>query len=262
MKEDRNILPLSPNAHVLWDMHEFGLRPIKHSTDPDHILFLQVVIFKELHVEIGFSSNRPRGGFSFVLMDACREDPPKFIRHGDVYKLVTTDPEKRPLPRFEYLQLRYAVQTIIAAQKAAGALKTLFGGPPPESTVGLELDDVCVPREWEEDLDQAERFGILDYASKNKWRLAILECEYRKRHALWEEEDVEEEDVEEEDVEEEDVEEEDVEEQDVEQPWSACLTERPPGSTAQEARVSVPRYYLLSPNKYQYMLETRTRRGT
>jgi len=215
MKEERNILPLSPTAHSLWDIHEFGLRPIKHSTDPDHILFLQVVIFKQLHVEIGFSSNRPRGGFSTHLLDP-REDPPKHIQHGDVYKLVTTDPEKRPLPRFEYLQVRYAVQTIIAAQKAAGALKTLFGGPPPESTVGLELDDVCVPGEWEEDLDEAVRLGILNYASKMKWRLAILEYEYRKRHALWEEEDVE--------------------EQDVEKPWSACLTERPPNSTIQQVR--------------------------
>ncbi|KAK0724112.1 hypothetical protein B0H67DRAFT_99915 [Lasiosphaeris hirsuta] len=183
MKEDRNILPLSPTAHSLWDIHEFGLRPIKHPTDPDHILFLQVVIFKELHIEIGFSSNRPGWGLFIELTDA-REDPPMLIQHGDVYKLVTTDPEKRPLPRFEYLQLRYAVQTIIAAQKAAGALKTLFGGPPPESTVGLELDDVCVPCEWREDLDEAERLGILNYASENEWRLAILEYEYRKGHKL------------------------------------------------------------------------------
>ncbi|KAK1827324.1 hypothetical protein QBC39DRAFT_362085 [Podospora conica] len=199
IKEDRNILPLSPTAHALWDLHEFGLRPVKHSTDPDHILFLQVVIFKELHVGIGFSSNRPKGGFSIELAD-IREDPPKLIRHGDIYKLVTTDPEQRPLPRFHYLQLRYAVQTIIAAQKAHGAIRTLFGGPPPDSTIGPELEDVRVPRQWQEDLDEAKRLGVLDSTSQSKWERAILESEYRKAHAWSEDEDIENESTEEENV--------------------------------------------------------------
>jgi len=41
-------------------------------------------------------------------------------RSCDLYLLSNNDPIARPLPNLNYLQLRYAAQTILAAQKAAG----------------------------------------------------------------------------------------------------------------------------------------------
>ncbi|KAK0733749.1 hypothetical protein B0T26DRAFT_685605 [Lasiosphaeria miniovina] len=49
--EQRNILPLQPSAHRLWDQHKFAPRPIQHPTNPDHRMYLQVVWFKERHTE-------------------------------------------------------------------------------------------------------------------------------------------------------------------------------------------------------------------
>jgi hypothetical protein len=69
------------------------------------------------------------------------------VKHGDTYEMVTANPDKHPLPTFELLKIQYGVHKLHGGMKAAGTLKTIFSGDPPDedSTSG----SVVVPGEWE-----------------------------------------------------------------------------------------------------------------
>lgn len=92
-REATIILPLSPDAHALWDKYAFALCPIEHPTDPQHRLFLQMVWLTDLHIERGLVTgdwdNAGRGGI--VDLRRGRDGLFPAIRHGDVYELVTSD---------------------------------------------------------------------------------------------------------------------------------------------------------------------------
>ncbi|KAK3938870.1 hypothetical protein QBC46DRAFT_343131 [Diplogelasinospora grovesii] len=54
------------------------------------------------------------------------------IETGDVYEIATTDPDAYPLPSFDLLDLQYyALHRVSSCIKAAGSLKTIFKGDPP-----------------------------------------------------------------------------------------------------------------------------------
>lgn len=47
------------------------------------------------------------------------------VRHGDVYELVTTDPDAHPLPSVYFLQLQYGMHKILAGMFPADAFRPL-----------------------------------------------------------------------------------------------------------------------------------------
>ena len=47
-----------------------------------------------------------------------------------------------------------------------------------------ELDDVLVPSDWEEELVDAERRGMINGSKRQEWKLAILEHQHRKVHDM------------------------------------------------------------------------------
>ena len=87
-----------------------------------------------------------------------------------------------------------------------------------------ELDDVLVPSDWEEELVDAERRGMINGSKRQEWELAILEHEHRKVHDMLGKEELEDSEEEVEDYD---------EEQSVMQPWIGGLAERPPNSAMQ-----------------------------
>ncbi|KAK4441940.1 hypothetical protein QBC34DRAFT_419470 [Podospora aff. communis PSN243] len=182
-----NILRLRVDAHRLWDKHRFGLRPIRHHTDPHYRLFVQVVWFDNIIEEgklvKGEWDHRCRG----TISDSRRGDPKNHcfpaIEHGDVYEIVTTDPEERPLPNEYLLAINYSVQKILAGMQAAGALKDIFHGPPPAPTMAKTPSafESCLPLLWSELIQEAEFQGVLTKASASAWRRYVSEVEYQSR---------------------------------------------------------------------------------
>ncbi|KAK3377114.1 hypothetical protein B0T24DRAFT_677969 [Lasiosphaeria ovina] len=75
--------------------------------------------------------------YAFDLMSVDGTFPN--LEHGDVYELFTADPDGRPLPYMRFLEIRYAVQKLIAGPQASGALEDIFDGEPPEGGLGPAL---------------------------------------------------------------------------------------------------------------------------
>ncbi|KAK5658082.1 hypothetical protein OQA88_2638 [Cercophora sp. LCS_1] len=210
--EKRNILPLQPTAHRFWDRHKFALRPIPHPTDPEHNIYLQIIWFKDRHAEIGLADKGRSKETNLSDHRRTMEDSigagARYVIHGDIYQLSTSDPEKRPLPNIYLFQMRYAMQQLFAGQQAAGALQAIFGGDPPDDP-GTARDEVFMPSDWDCMLRDALKLGILNTTTEAIWRRCILERTFKqnlRRYKKWKEE--QEEGGEEEEVEEE-VEEED-----------------------------------------------------
>ncbi|KAK0709758.1 hypothetical protein B0T26DRAFT_679129 [Lasiosphaeria miniovina] len=87
----------------------------------------------------------------------------RYIVHGDIFELSTSDPEKRPLPHIYFFQVRYAMQHIFAGIKAAGAPQAIFGDDPPDdNTPGSVRDETFLPTDWDDMLREALELGILN----------------------------------------------------------------------------------------------------
>ncbi|KAK0616643.1 hypothetical protein B0T14DRAFT_604884 [Immersiella caudata] len=181
--EKRNILPMQPTAHRLWDRHKFALCPIPHPTDPEHSMYLQVVWFEDRHAEIGLADNGRSKETNLSDRRRTMEDSigagARYVMHGDIYELSTSDPEKRPLPNIYLFQIRYAIQQLFAGQQAAGALQAIFGGDPPDDP-GTVRDEAFMPSDWDGMLRDALELGILSTTTEAIWRRCILENAYEQ----------------------------------------------------------------------------------
>jgi len=188
--EKANILPLEAGAHYRWDRFNFAVRPINNVSDTDPCrLWIQMVWLNNTHESGGLASgswehfdgtisNYRRG----ICMDAKEGGTHQgrttqyfpVVDHGDVFLLQTPDPEKYPLPDRGYLEIQFAVHKILSGIAAAGALKDIFRGPPPDShEPGSVPVSVAVPWEWEFLLERAGEIGILDTKEEERWRQAI-----------------------------------------------------------------------------------------
>jgi hypothetical protein len=150
-------------------------------------MYLQVVWFKNRHAEIGLADDGQVCGNETNLTDRGRkmEDSigagARYVVHGDVYELSTTDPERRPLPHVCLFQMRYAMQQLFAGQQAAGALRAIFGGEPPDdNTSGPARDQAFLPSDWDNMLQDALELGILNDTTEAIWRSCILERAYQQ----------------------------------------------------------------------------------
>ncbi|KAL1896516.1 hypothetical protein Sste5346_004550 [Sporothrix stenoceras] len=95
------------------------------------------------------------------------------VRHGDVYEMLTTDPENHPLPSEFFLQIQFGVHKILAGVRAAGGLRVIFGGDPPEDQCPTDYD-VKVPVFWQVLLDDALREGVLSEEQATLWGNAFI----------------------------------------------------------------------------------------
>ncbi len=182
--ETTNILPLSPSAHSKWDRFEFALRPIAHPTDPHRRMYLQVLWLARVDTPGGLVAMDDGPGtdadgcprMTDVRRHQARMCPA--IEHGDVYELVSSDPDVIPLPSFRMCQVQLAVHKLQAGMRAAGALHTIFEGGPPDDE-GPVPRPVEIPLLWAELLDVAVDKGVLDAASAALWERAFQWREFR-----------------------------------------------------------------------------------
>ncbi|KAK1832860.1 hypothetical protein QBC39DRAFT_245934, partial [Podospora conica] len=175
--ELRNILPLGPDAHRLWDRNRLGLRPIPHPTNPETTLYLQVIWFDKYYNDNGWSESACSSkGSGIHDKRRPKQDAAGDVKHGDIYELKTSDPTNHPLPSTNLLQCRLAVQKLLAGAQAAGALREIFGGDPPGSCEGPVhvRDPGYMPRDWDIMLQEALDLGILNQSSESRWRQCIL----------------------------------------------------------------------------------------
>lgn len=198
--ETANILPLNPGTHRLWDEYQFALRPIANPDDdydhqstganPPKSIYIQMVWLDDEHpnaVATAAPAQRDHlrlGG----LVDFRRPDSQGHfvgVEHGDVYKITTTDPTRWPLPSFRLLQLQYGAHKLLGGMRAAGALREIFGGEPPDpddfgvlgdfSNLGTgALSDVAVPDEWRWLAERAVDAGVLGPNDAHNWHATTL----------------------------------------------------------------------------------------
>lgn len=170
--ESINILPLYSSVRLDWDDHTIAFRPIEHPIDPKHRLYLQILWLIDI-TEPGNLKRGPEEGHPRFapFLDRGRENGAfSMVRHGDVYEIVTEDPEKYPLPNVHFLKARFAAQKLLAGMKAAGAIKDMFGGLPPPGigcpiTYEEETDGV-----WDLILQEAKERGLLSNEAISGWR--------------------------------------------------------------------------------------------
>ncbi len=168
--ETVNILPLAYNAHRHWDKFHFALRPIRHPTDPQHRLYLQMAWSGDLH-NLGHGwvhgdgtvtdFRRPISESYPGLLASSPSLPEAFpaVCHGDVFEFVTSNPHKFPLPSFHFLEIQYAVHKLLGGiVSAASNLAAIFGGDPPDDE-GPVPQDMEVPFVWDFLIDAARDAG-------------------------------------------------------------------------------------------------------
>ncbi|KAK3360792.1 hypothetical protein B0T24DRAFT_501782, partial [Lasiosphaeria ovina] len=185
-QELQNILPLRVDARDFWDRHRFALRPIAHPTDPEHSMYLQVVWLNDLDKRGGLARGAWDHGRRGTIVDFRRRsaDDGTFpnLEHGDVYQLSTADPDGRPLPHMRFLEMRFAVQKLMAGPQAEGALAVIFGGgePPAESgRPGPALnhddddDDDFLRSDWKVLLEAAVEAKVIDSDAADRWARSI-----------------------------------------------------------------------------------------
>ncbi len=171
--EKRNILPLNAHAHVMWDRSRFALRPIQHPVSPPELgIYIQMVWLRNKDENGSFVKEDWNHAKDGSISDYRREHCPP-IHHGDVYELLTADPDNYPLPSAYFLQLQFGIHKILAGIRAAGALRIIFGGDPPADQ-GPAGYDVDVPSYWQVLLDDALREGVLSEEQVSLWGKAFI----------------------------------------------------------------------------------------
>lgn len=119
-----NLLTLCPNAHRLWGRARFALQPLSMREDKKSLkirfFWLQSRDFtKKMRI-----TARPYlpaildpGPMHAKLFDGLSETK---LCSGDTFTLTTDDPQSKPLPSIELLQMQWTLQRLIAISGAAG----------------------------------------------------------------------------------------------------------------------------------------------
>jgi hypothetical protein len=125
-----NLICLSPDAHALWARGMFALRPISLSNDRKELLVQFYWQPRPSHDRFGSVNLVESPGSSEGLISVERNvlvvgpgditAAPQTIKSGDTFLLTTTDPDTRPLPSFDLLEMQWHLQRIVSMSGAAG----------------------------------------------------------------------------------------------------------------------------------------------
>lgn len=168
--EYTNVLPICPDAHDYWDRFFFALRPIRHPTDSQCKMYIQMAKLQDVDTTTSSREVCLVNGPEVPLYDTRRavgHSSPQ-LQHGDVFEIVTDDPIAYPLPSYEMLSIQYACHKILAGIKAAGALRVIFRGDPPEDP-GEDYDALDIDPIWRFVIEEAEEQGILSVNDARAW---------------------------------------------------------------------------------------------
>jgi len=125
-----NLISLALHAHDMWNRGVFALKPLELSSDRKRLtiqFFWQVPGNYNVDSRIDLltepTSSRDlnflRDGYSLSRVE---EDstPPHYISSGEVFTLITEDPENLPLPSMELLEMQWFLQRVVGMSGAAG----------------------------------------------------------------------------------------------------------------------------------------------
>jgi hypothetical protein len=120
LKSCFNLISLCPNAYAFWDLGLFALKPLELSSDRKQ---LQLQFFWQLGPQVKFKADEvvnlltePSSSRGLNSVQGCGLsydlNRPVPIRSGDTFTLTTDDPESRPLPSIELLDMQWVLQRV------------------------------------------------------------------------------------------------------------------------------------------------------
>jgi hypothetical protein len=117
-----SLITLSADVHRLWGRGAFALKPISKSDDKKTLevqFFWQKKQSEPQTTSLLTIPNSTKGlDHSNDKTSIFRQDRGQRIKSGDYFKIQTNDPDKKPLPSFELLELQWFLKRI---QGMAGA---------------------------------------------------------------------------------------------------------------------------------------------
>jgi hypothetical protein len=145
----KNLITLSVAAHRLWNKGAFALKPI--SVSDDHTT-LKVQFFwqiKQPEVE-----TQPT--ISLLTTPSSTKDLERFgrsrlvhadlsdglLKSGNIFEIKTDDPDKRPLPSFELLEMQWFLQRVTGMAGAVDVEVDVGKQDPDDDIEDFQLDEV------------------------------------------------------------------------------------------------------------------------
>lgn len=140
-EEVYNLISLAPTVHAIWGRGLFALKPVSKSADNKTL-------------KVRFFWQEKQGHFPKIdltttpISTKCLEQTAgvwlfdkngKKIQSGDDFELQTDDPEQKPLPSFELLELQWFLHRI---QGMAGAAEDEW---PSSSDSDSDISDIELP---------------------------------------------------------------------------------------------------------------------
>jgi HNH endonuclease len=126
-----NLISLSPSAHWYWNKGLFALKPLEISDDKKlSVQFVWQPQYSHGSKDLVDLLEEPLSSkdLRFAKKDGieCHLTYPydnvsaRYIQSGDIFTFTTDDPETRPLPSWELLDMRWVLQRLTAMSGAAG----------------------------------------------------------------------------------------------------------------------------------------------
>jgi hypothetical protein len=117
----KNLICLSLEAHILWNVGQFALQPNTLSADKKTLtmtFYWQAKLEGDANGHVNLLTqpkstrglDRPTEMRTFLYR--ISDNTPIMLKPGDTFTLTTDDPVNRPLPSFELLQLKFFLQRV------------------------------------------------------------------------------------------------------------------------------------------------------
>jgi hypothetical protein len=144
----RNMITLSSNAHHLWNMGAFALKPISVSEDNTTLI---IQFFWQTKQPLAMPTiNLLAIPLSTKHLDRHSESKSSLskwsssetlIKSGDLFELTTDDPEARPLPSVVLLEMQWFLQRVAGMAGAADELEDFEYHFSDDGLLNWRLDD-------------------------------------------------------------------------------------------------------------------------
>ncbi|OIW23368.1 hypothetical protein CONLIGDRAFT_686814 [Coniochaeta ligniaria NRRL 30616] len=184
MNRQRNILPMEPTFHDLFDRFQAAFRPVQCYLDPKKRIYLQF----DLNLEIDPQTFQRRQCRATPALPMTNYRAPIFdkktgnkgfeeLRHGQVLEIVNIDGDETKLPSFDICDLTYRLTRIIGPLKGAGLQRLMFQKRHPDVDP-VPADDIKsdgnLPAFQEVMLAAALESGVITHETLPGWRAVAL----------------------------------------------------------------------------------------
>jgi HNH endonuclease len=126
-----NLICLNSYAHQVWNSGFFALKPLELSADKKTFtlqFFWQPQYEHQRNDRIDLLkqplSSEGLSHIGDTFLTYRQDNSPRDIQSGDTFTLTTDDPEIRPLPSLELLEMQWVLQRITAMSGASGTPNT------------------------------------------------------------------------------------------------------------------------------------------